>query len=55
MLILSIDLFIIIGCSQTLKRPRLTEAAMIVVAWGIPLAPAILFLVLDLYNGRELW
>lgn len=54
-LILSIDLFVIIGRSQMLKRPKLAEAAMVFAAWGVPLAPAIVFLVLDLFSGRELW
>jgi hypothetical protein len=54
-LILSIDLFVIIGRSQMLKRPKFAEAGMVIAAWGVPLAPAITFLVLDLFSGRELW
>jgi hypothetical protein len=38
-----------------LKRPKFAEAGMVIAAWGVPLAPAITFLVLDLFSGRELW
>lgn len=54
-MILSIDLFVIIGRSQMLKRPKFAEAGMVIAAWGVPLAPAITFLVLDMFSGRELW
>jgi hypothetical protein len=50
-----IDLFVIIGYSRILKKPKLTETLMIICAWGIPLAPAIVLLVLRLYGSGQLW
>jgi hypothetical protein len=54
-LILSINNYIIIGLGRIIKRALLAEIIYIIVCWGLPLIPTVIYISLGWVVASDLW